>query len=1178
MLGAQIGWAVGGVAGQLLFPAKMPDQNGPRLGDLSVQTSGYGVAIPVVAGRAKIAGNVIWKTDLKETATTRRTGGKGGPTQKTTEYSYSMSWATGLCEWLIPPTSAEVLRIWLDEKLVYDTTGQSTVSQVPGLTWRFYSGSETQLPDALIEATMGAGEAPAHRGLAYIVFEDVPMATFGNRMPNVTVELVADSVRTFPQTNSQPPASPIFASSPGANAYQSDFSSNVAVDYARGRIYEGRRRTAGASLASDYLVRVYDLLTMQTLSEHNWRDVIQGLFAPDTVINDDGITPGILHVAEDGFLYAAGGGDYHSALVKIDPDRMVAVGSFGPLEGAGFILSLRRTDLSSPIHITSVQVDRVGDTPRTYIIVGCQQAAAMTFDAEDMSYVWGSLVTTGSPPAPNNALSISPQLRPMQLVPGQRRSPLEANPGQDLWWIRSVEAGSYTVTIQRIEYTSGLANLGADNAMGMKVYGFPEIDVNAQVDAPASRSVLQSVWHDQSDNTLVITLATAGSQLSGWTRFSTFKWSPDGVVWTITNHTLPQFHDARGDIRRVFGGRWGLGGNFLIQPRTGDTVVDAAGDDFNTLYWLDDQISVVGYRSGGQGHFEIARRRLDVIAPNALTVGAVVDAICQRAGLDAALINTAALTDSLRGYTLPRPVSARDAITPLAAAFQFDAVEQDDVLVFRKRGGAPVAAIGYADLVREAPDATVVEETRAQDQELPRAVTVRFADIERGWEQNAATWSRPISPTATVGSRVSASFDLPMPLTVGEGKTVAKRITVATWRERTRLMFSVGPRFARLVPTDVVTVGTRDGATIRCRVLSVQDGANWTRRIEAVTEDAAAYSLTATGDGGSDWAEPTIPVPYYVRLILPNLALVQDADAAGGALREYGFVGAYDEATYRPVEIYRSPDVVAWDRLGAVVRPAAWGVVTAAPGAPASPWIWDNTNTITVSLTSGEVDSATDLEVLNGANAAALIGGDGQAEIVQFSTATALGGGAYQLSRLLRGRRGTEDQSARRTAGDTFVLLEPAATFRFQAMTSEATATRYHRAPTIYQTVDSAQATVTKFARGRAEQPYAPAQVAGTRDGSDNLTITWVRRTRLGGEWLDGAGDVPVSEAAEGYEVDILDGVSVVRTITGLSAPTASYSAADQTTDFGAPQAAVSLRVYQTSAAIGRGIAAEATI
>ncbi|MET0155564.1 MAG: hypothetical protein ABW189_05615 [Rickettsiales bacterium] len=75
--------------------------------------------------------------------------------------------------------------------------------------------------------------------------------------------------------------------------------------------------------------------------------------------------------------------------------------------------------------------------------------------------------------------------------------------------------------------------------------------------------------------------------------------------------------------------------------------------------------------------------------------------------------------------------------------------------------------------------------------------------------------------------------------------------------------------------------------------------------------------------------------------------------------------------------------------------------------------------------------------------------------------------------------------------------------------------------------------------------------LAGERDGSGNLTITWIRRTRIGGEWADGA-DAPLSEETEAYEIDIMDG-------------------ADQTADFGSPQASVDVVVYQLSALVGRG-------
>lgn len=191
------------------------------------------------------------------------------------------------------------------------------------------------------------------------------------------------------------------------------------------------------------------------------------------------------------------------------------------------------------------------------------------------------------------------------------------------------------------------------------------------------------------------------------------------------------------------------------------------------------------------------------------------------------------------------------------------------MLVFRKRGGVVVATIPYAEMVREDPDASVLQEQRAQDADLPRELTVRFLDVERGFEQNAQSWRRPTSPTATVGANASAGIDLPIPLTAGEAKAVARRLITGSWRERTRLTCAVGPRHARLVPTDPITLTTRDGAAIRCRVLSTQLGANWVTRLEAVTEDAASYALTAPAEGGAGWAEPGMPAPYFARLLLP---------------------------------------------------------------------------------------------------------------------------------------------------------------------------------------------------------------------------------------------------------------------------------------------------------------------
>jgi len=233
--------------------------------------------------------------------------------------------------------------------------------------------------------------------------------------------------------------------------------------------------------------------------------------------------------------------------------------------------------------------------------------------------------------------------------------------------------------------------------------------------------------------------------------------------------------------------------------------------------------------------------------------------------------------------------------------------------------------------------------------------------------------------------------------------------------------------------------------------------------------------------------------------------------------------------------------------------------------------VFDEVNTVTVVLMgSGELHSATEFAVLNGANAA-VIGN----EMIQFKTATLIEPGKYTLGGLLRGRLGTEWAVSGHTAGERFVFLNGSITKQILPNTMVGLA-RIYKGVTFNSALSSAPAQNFTYT-GAALKPYSPVHVTGARDVSNNLTIDWIRRTRLGGAWQDGA-DVPLNEFEEVYEVDIYNGANIVRTLSGLSTPTASYSAAQQTTDLGSPQASISVKIYQISNIVGRGYAAEATV
>ena len=183
IVGGPIGAAVGAVIGQqvdkvIFAPGR---RQGPRLGDLTVQTSSYGSMIPKLFGTVRVSGTVIWATDLKESRTTRSNGKGRGSTDV---YSYSASFAVALSGRRI----ADIGRIWADGKLLRGVAGDFKSET----GFRFYAGDERQALDPLIAASEGIGATPAYRGIAYAVFEDMALAGFGNRIPSISFEVIAD--------------------------------------------------------------------------------------------------------------------------------------------------------------------------------------------------------------------------------------------------------------------------------------------------------------------------------------------------------------------------------------------------------------------------------------------------------------------------------------------------------------------------------------------------------------------------------------------------------------------------------------------------------------------------------------------------------------------------------------------------------------------------------------------------------------------------------------------------------------------------------------------------------------------------------------------------------------------------------------------------------------------------
>ncbi|MEO0730043.1 MAG: hypothetical protein AAFY64_06660, partial [Pseudomonadota bacterium] len=180
-IGTQIGALAGSFVDQSLFGATGGRNfEGPRLDELRVMGASEGAPIPRIYGAARVGGQVIWAEDFEEEVTTEEVGGSpkggigGGSGAEQTTYSYYATFAVAICEGEI----GGVGRVWADGQ-PFDQTNA---------TMRIYRGTEDQFADPLISAAQSDGIAPAFRGVAYVVFERLPLADFGNRLPQLSFE------------------------------------------------------------------------------------------------------------------------------------------------------------------------------------------------------------------------------------------------------------------------------------------------------------------------------------------------------------------------------------------------------------------------------------------------------------------------------------------------------------------------------------------------------------------------------------------------------------------------------------------------------------------------------------------------------------------------------------------------------------------------------------------------------------------------------------------------------------------------------------------------------------------------------------------------------------------------------------------------------------------------------
>lgn len=1227
--GAILGANLGGMAAGAFFPktqrVQLPTQEGPRLGDLRAQTSTYGNMIPKVYGTMRLAGNVIWSTDIKEVKTEKTStqtssgGGKGGGGGKTTTsqttvtYEYFITLAIAICEGPID----EVIRVWADSKVLTEDVLSSAQGK-----YNVHLGDEDQTVDDIMAKYLTAGTIPAYRGMAYVVVEDFPLAEYGNRIPNFTFEVrrsvkftpsVEDKIKDIviiPGAGEMVYGTNVQTKQDGYFDFGGAFTPSGSKKYINMHNYDGK---------ADVLVAIDQLL--KVLPNLEWVAVVVTWFATSTdagaceiipkiefqgttqVLPQDWAVAGytrntaqkVLFFDEDTPTYGGTPSD-HTVVQIVDelksrglnvmlyPMPFVDTITPVPKPWRGRIEPANATDAASWFtktngynafitHYANLVKNKVDafvigseligmtgftDSPGSYPAVSQLVSLAATVKgimggSTQITYAadWSEYHSTDGwfnlDPLWASAnidfvgidsyFPLTPDLPQIQIDEDKIKEYWEKGEGWDYYWngdrtVQNSYGGDPTYAWKNLEHwwnsthtnpdSSGTSWTAKMKPVWFTEFGFPSVDGAANQ---------PNVFYDPT---------------------SSESYYPRGSKGRVDFQAQREALNATLDYLEE---RSQEAGNANLVPRrflwTWDARPFSFWPDLEGV-WQDSILWATGHWVQGK-------------LGNS-TLGAIVGELLQAAGLTASDYDVSRLTDTVEGFIIDRPITVRNALEFLTSAFFFDIVESDGILKCVHRGGESVKSVPEDDLIPSAKKGVqdVLEINYAQELELPQRVNVTY--IDRPFNYDPVT---QVSQRQVVRAVDQVTINLPIVMGATRAKQIADITLYGTWKERTSFTLTLPPKYVRIEPTDIITA-TVNNVPHEMRVLKTDMEANGVMKISAVAEDISSYDFyTPPGETSSN-LQPPVLVPGTLVQFIDAPPLPTDTSSNQGLLR----IGvAADGANWNGAAIYRSDDGGeaggnTFQVLAGLDGAATFGaIITNLAAGPFE--TWDRVNEVEVILTAGSLASVSELAVLNGANAA-LIGN----ELIQFENAQLIGENTYKLTKLLRGRQGTEWAIGTHAAGERFLAITP-------ALYTTAIANNLIGRQLFYKgvSVGNSLGNTDEMAftyTGRNLKPFAPVHVTGSRDGPGNLTISWIRRSRVDAEWRDGVG-IPLGEESEAYEVDILDGSTVVRTIP-ITSPTASYSATDQATDFGSAQSSIDVTIYQLSAVIGRGYAASATV
>jgi hypothetical protein len=567
-----------------------------------------------------------------------------------------------------------------------------------------------------------------------------------------------------------------------------------------------------------------------------------------------------------------------------------------------------------------------------------------------------------------------------------------------------------------------------------------------------------------------------------------------------------------------------------------------------------------------------------------------------KCGVSADRIDVSNLSsETVDGFIIDDRSQAKDALEELARNHTFDWVHRDGKEVALHRGGTTVLSLPSGSLRvhdtsesfganKSVPDSTFEDSDTIS---IPAREELEFHDAGRQYHQNIrASWRDAPPYRDYVDKHARSTSEV---LSRPNAQRLVDIFMAEQWSEAQKFKFAVGTEYRKLTVGDPVTIDYR-GVTRRVRITDAQKAQFGVLQMTAVPDDPDLYNAPA-GEDSTGLTNSTIQNTDSTYFVLINSVPWADV-----------WIEDFPHTGKLPGIIYAAsvPETVTWvrdnvaiasnnfiyensdlsiGRIKYAINPAIIGKChTVLADYSDGSLTWDETNTLDIDLVRGSLPSATESEVLNGANYI-YVG----SELLQYRDATYVGEfdnlHRYTISGLLRGQRGTEWAMATHETGEPALLATSAVRF-----IQVERAVPNQEIPIIVYTNGATNFDSTTNVVGENLMPYSPVHIhaSDTQLGDGSISLEWTNRTRFkdaADNFLQTGQQPPLGEVSEAYEVDVLNNLGgVVYTIRGLTSPSATYSAAQMLIDFGMSVTSIDVTVYQISQVIGRGHGATATI